>query len=175
MKDKHYSANFKKDYLAYFAIGLFFVVVAIELYMAIWLPVYLKSQDRWAIQENRQEMLDLFDGLRRKYKKLKLSNQQGKDEVAVLVNCLDRNAIYLREYQKELNLDQIKALNSDYQVFDRFFQVYRRKNDATGKYDASLGKKRQLETVVLLKKLKLRAESRLKAQTQQYNKNGYIE
>ena len=174
MKEQHYSANFKKDYMAYFSIGLFFVIVAIELYMAVWLPVYLKSQDKWAVQENRQELIDKFDGLRRSYTHLKPATQQGKNEIAVIVDCLDKNAIYLRKYQSKMNINQIRALNYDYQALEVFLRVYRTKDKASGKFKLSLGKKRQLQTELLMNKLKKQAEAKLKKQIQQYKKNGYI-
>ena len=175
MKEQHYSANFKKDYMAYFAIGLFFVIVIIELYMAIWLPIYLKSQNRWAIQESRQEMIDRFDGLRRTYSKLKPATKQGKTEIAVIVNCLNNNAIYLREYQMQMNIDQIRALNSDYQTVAIFLRTYRRKDKKSKKHIFSLGTKRQLQTEPFMNKLKKQAATKLKMQVQQYKKNGYIE
>lgn len=161
--------------MAYLAIGLFFVIVAIELYMAIWLPVYLKSQDKWAVQETRQEMIDRFDGLRRAYNKLKPATKQGKDEIAVMVNCLNNNAIYLREYQMRLNIDQIRALNSDYQAIGVFLRTYKFKERKSKKQISSLGKKRQLQTKLFINTLKTQSETRLKTQVQQYNKNGYIE
>lgn len=174
MKDKHYSANFKKDYLAYFTIGLFFVVVAIELYMAIWLPIYLKSQDSWAIQENRQEMIDRFDGLRRPYHRAKSSSRQAKNEIAIIKKCLDNNAIYLREYQSKMNMEQIKALTSDYNAFRLFLRIHLRKDKKSGKCKSSLGKERKLNATLLLKKLKTDTETQFNSQIKQYNKNGYI-
>jgi hypothetical protein len=175
LKDKHYSANFKKDYLAYFAITLFFVIVGIELYVAIWLPVYLKSQDKWAIQENRQEMLDRFDGTRRQYSKLKHVTREGKDEVAMIMNCLNNNAIYLRAHQMDLSIDQINALTSDYKAIAGFLKILKLKSKDSGKYESSLGQKRQLKTEIFLETLRKKSAARFKEQVQQYNKNGYIE
>ncbi len=175
LKNKHYSANFKKDYLAYFTIGLFFVVVAIEIYMAVWLPIYLESQGKWAIQENRQEMLDRFDGLRRSYSRTRPSSLQAKNEIAIIKKCLDNNAIYLREYQSDMNMDQIKALTSDYNSFHSFLKIYLRKDKKSGKYKLSLGKERKLKTSTMLKKLKIDTEAQLNIQIKQYNKNGYIQ
>lgn len=175
MKEQHYAANFKKDYLAYLAIVLFFMIVAIELYMAIWLPIYLRSKDKWAIQEDRQEMIDLFDGLRGGYRRVKPVSQQGKDEVALIMNCLDNNAIYLRQYQMQLKLDQVMALTKDYQTLAGFLKVYRVKNKKNAKQESSLGKKPQLTTEVFLEQLRRRSAARLNKQIQQYKKNGYIE
>ena len=173
-EEKKYSANFKKDYMAYFAIGLFFVIVVIELYMAIWLPVYLKSQNRWALQENRQEMIDRFDGLRSAYTRLKPATQQGKAEIAITLDCLNQNAIYLRKYQDKLTIDQIRTLNSGYQELAVFLKVYRKKDRKSGKFKSALGKKRQLKTKLFIDKLRVRAEQQLAKNIQQYKKNGYI-
>jgi hypothetical protein len=173
-EENKYSANFKKDYMAYFAIGLFIVIVIIELYMAIWLPIYLKSQNSWALQENRQEMIDRFDGLRSAYSRLKPATQQGKAEIKIIMDCLNHNAIYLRKYQEQLTIDQIRTLNSGYQELAIFLKVYRKKDKASGKFKSALGKQRQLKTKLFIDKLRRKAEQQLTKNIQQYKKNGYI-
>ena len=58
------SAKFKKDYIAYLAIAIFFFILTSELVIAVWLPVHLRSENVWALQVARQDMIDMFDSLR---------------------------------------------------------------------------------------------------------------
>ncbi len=145
-EEQHYSANFKRDYLTYVSIGLFFLIVLLEIWAAVWLPLYMKSQHNWAVSENRLEMIDLFDRIRREYSRLNLATDQGKDEASMIMKILNINAIYLRKYGDQLNLEQIIALNKNYQTFSTFLRIYRRKNRRTKKLDGSLGKPIELQT-----------------------------
>ena len=52
------SAKFKKDYIAYLAIGIFFFILTTELVIAVWLPVHLRSENVWALQVARQYRAD---------------------------------------------------------------------------------------------------------------------
>lgn len=159
------TVRFKKDYMAYMAICLFILIVAAEIVMAVWLPMHLKSQDAWAIQESRQEMIDLFDSLRNNYKKIKPTNQRHSEEVALVMDCLDDNAIYLRTYNKDLSMDQIKALDDSFKTIFSFYQIHK-----AGK---PIGVKRTLDPEQFIRNLDETARKSLIQQQKEYSKTGF--
>jgi hypothetical protein len=105
------SAKFKKDYIAYLAIGIFFFILSSELVIAVWLPVHLRSENVWALQVARQDMIDLFDSLRSSFGKISKTSQL-EGEANIVTKCLDSMAIYLRAHQAELNAGQIAEIRS---------------------------------------------------------------
>lgn len=110
------SAKFKKDYIAYLAIGIFFFILITELIIAIWLPVHLRSENVWALQVARQDMIDLFDGLRGNFGRISKTSQL-EGEATIVTKCLDSMAIYLRTYQAGLTAGQIAEIRSDLDNF----------------------------------------------------------
>ncbi|MCP3965569.1 MAG: hypothetical protein GY750_12805 [Lentisphaerae bacterium] len=107
MKRSLFSANFKKDYVAYSAIVIFFVIVVMELFMAIYIPVHLTSEDVWAEQVSRQEMLDRFDYLRNRLFRFKSKDDRAEEEGKIVLKTLNAFADYLRANQANMSQDQI--------------------------------------------------------------------
>ena len=110
------SAKFKKDYIAYFAIGIFFFILITELIIAIWLPIHLRSENVWALQVARQDMIDMFDNLRGNFGRISKTSQL-EGEATIVAKCLDSMAIYLRTYQAGLTAGQIAEIRSDLDNF----------------------------------------------------------
>ena len=110
------SAKFKKDYIAYLAIGIFFFILTTELVIAIWLPVHLRSENVWALQVARQDMIDQFDSLRNGFSRISKTSQL-EGEANIVTKCLDSMAIYLRTYQAALNAGQIAEIRSNLDDF----------------------------------------------------------
>lgn len=106
------SAAFKKDYIAHLAIGIFFFILIAELIMAVWLPIHLRSENVWALQVARQDMIDMFDVMRRGFIVIK-DNNQLEGEADIARKSLDKLAIYLRKYQAGLNAGQIAEIRTE--------------------------------------------------------------
>ncbi len=110
------ATKFKRDYVAGFAIAFFVVIVFCELLLAIWLPVHLRTTNVWALQVARQDMIDLFDSLRRGFSSVS-GNSRAEGEAAIIAKNLDALAIYVRDYQAELSQAQIEEIRSDLDGF----------------------------------------------------------
>ena len=110
------SAKFKKDYIAYLAIAIFFFILTSELVIAVWLPVHLRSENVWALQVARQDMIDMFDSLRSGFGRISKTSQL-EGEANIVNKCLDSLAIYLRTYQAGLNAGQIAEIRSNLDDF----------------------------------------------------------
>jgi len=103
------SAKFKKDVVAYFAILLFFLIVAAELFLAVWLPWHLRLDGMWAEQVARQELIDRFDYLRSRTRKAaNTMPEPAASEAAMIQRSLDGAANYLNRYGEELSPEQCR-------------------------------------------------------------------
>lgn len=103
------SAKFKKDFVVYFAIVLFFLIVAAELFLAVWLPWHLKIDSMWAEQVARREVIERFDRLRTQARKAAASMPKpAASEAAMIQKSLDRATGYLNRYGDRLTPEQCR-------------------------------------------------------------------
>lgn len=101
------SVKFKKDYMMGLAFLLFFLIVASECFLAVWLPWHLKLDSMWAEQVIRQELIDHFDSVRGRSRRA--SEKQSKpasSEAAIICRSLDRAAAFMHKHGKELTPQQ---------------------------------------------------------------------
>ena len=105
-----YSANFKRDYVAFFAVVIFFLIVISELVLAVSLPLYMRHDSAMAVSVRRLRLLESFDAARRAAQSLKPKNDTVQAELALLSWNLDMMADYLRRYAKYLTSDEIALL-----------------------------------------------------------------
>lgn len=113
MKKSFMSAKFKKDYVAYLAVVIFFFIVLAEMFMAIGIPMHLRSENVWAEQVSRQEMIDSFDGIRNGFSGFSSKNDRAEEEAKIAGKCLNSLANYLRQYQSVMSQDQIQEVEAD--------------------------------------------------------------
>ena len=104
------SANFKKDYVAYSAIVIFFLIISFEIFMAIFIPAHLEMQDIWSEEVARQDMINNFDYTRNTFLSFKSKREDAEEEAEVIVNSLTSLADYLREYQYQITMKEINDI-----------------------------------------------------------------
>jgi len=106
------SAKFKKDIVVYFAIILFFLIIAAELFLAVWLPWHLKIDSMWADQVARRELIERFDRLRTQTRKAAASMPKpAASEAAMIQKSLDRATGYLNRYGDQLTPEQCRIFS----------------------------------------------------------------
>ncbi len=103
------SAKFKKDYMMLMSFMIFFLIVAAECFLIVWLPWHLKLDGMWAEQVAQQELIDAFDGLRggSRNAAAKLSKPAGA-EAALICESMDGAAAYMHRYGKSMTPQQCK-------------------------------------------------------------------
>jgi hypothetical protein len=148
VKRNLFSANFKKDYVAYSAIIIFFVIVVVELFMAICIPVHLQGEHVWAEQVSRQEMLDKFDFLRGRLHNFRGKDKRATGEGQIILNALNAFADYLRENQARMSQTQIVQCN---ECFNKLTSVAE-KLAQKGAYSS----KKTLDAKTYIEKLKVK-------------------
>lgn len=111
---KLFSARFKRDYVAYMAVVLFFLIVASELVMAISIPILVKHQELWDRQTALQEMAAFFDTTRDALRGTAGSkNERIAGEAGLLVHALDELALYLRRNREDMSIEQVNTVNTE--------------------------------------------------------------
>jgi len=119
MEKIHYSAKFKRDYVAISAVVIFFSIVIAEFFLAVSIPLYVRRENVLALSVRKLSLIEEFDELRRNARKVSSSNDVISAEADLLLWALNRNADYLREYADELTSDEVAKM-----------QEYQRRIDA---------------------------------------------
>ncbi len=108
-----FTAKFKRDYVAASAVVIFFLIVLTELTLAVGIPSYLLKSDIWALQIQRQNLIEKFDAMRNGISKAKIKDADADEENKLVIWTLNMMANYLRLSRNRLNADQISELNAD--------------------------------------------------------------
>lgn len=104
------SANFKRDYVAAMAIGLFIIMVISELVVAVSIPIAINHTSLFAEHGTRQRMVNDFDALRHNCNINNEKNPIGKVadmERKLIRNDLDIISSHLREYFQHMPMDEV--------------------------------------------------------------------
>lgn len=115
-----YSCRRKSDFMTYFAIYFFLLVVAFELYLIVWVPIQLKREDVLQKHVAKENLVTLVDTLRREVGGIGGATSLNKGEVELTRTVLDLYALYIREYQDALEFAQILDL---YKMLNRYQAV----------------------------------------------------
>lgn len=108
-----FTAKFKRDYIAYAAVVIFFAIVAAEVALAIGIPVFLVNSDLWARQIQRQNMETDYDWLRRAIRRSKIGDENAQQELALVGWGLNMMSRYLREHRHDMPHSQVVVINSE--------------------------------------------------------------
>ena len=108
-----FTANFKRDYVAYSAIGMFFLIVAAEVILAVSIPAYFVRSNLWDLQIAQQGLLSDFDDLRSRCNRFAGKTPDVTEENNILLWNLNLMSNYIRVNQKRLGWDDIRSLTED--------------------------------------------------------------
>ena len=116
IKEK-YSCRRKSDFVTYFAICFFILVVIFELYLIVWMPIQLRREGVLEKHVAKENLVTLADSIRDQ-----LNGVRGKDaltqgEIDLAKKVMDLYALYIREHQDALTLPQILDL---YKMLNRY-------------------------------------------------------
>ena len=109
---KKYSCRRKSDFVTWFAIVFFFVVVALELYLILWVPIQLRREGVLQKHVAKEQMGRKIDHYRHQMKRIETSNSLNRGEISLARNMMDLYANYIRLYQDKLDLAEILEISS---------------------------------------------------------------
>lgn len=115
-----YSCKRKSDFMTYFAIYFFLLVVVFELYLIVWVPIQLKREDVLQKHVAKENLVTLVDTLRSEIGRIGTAASLNKGEVELTRTVLDHYALYIREHQDALDFPQIIDL---YKMLNRYQAV----------------------------------------------------
>ena len=112
-----YSCRRKSDFVTWFAIVFFFVIVALELYLILWVPIQLKREGVLQRHVAKEQMGTKIDHYRHVMRRIPTENSLNKGEISLAQNMLDLYANYIRMYQDKLELSEILEIS---ELLDRY-------------------------------------------------------
>ena len=104
------SANFKRDYMAYFAVILFCAIVIGEIIIAIAIPTYLSRSSAMAKEVRSIKLRESFDSVRYYANSVKCANDNAVLERSLVVWDLNKLAKFLRTNGENLSGEDIAKL-----------------------------------------------------------------
>lgn len=113
-----YSCRRKKDFVTFFAVAMFLLIVLFECYLMFWLPIQFRRQNAMAQHVARQNITQMADHLRNlsrpnnRINRKKNLNSLQESEMELILASLDILAIYVRENQENLSDSQAKELQA---------------------------------------------------------------
>jgi len=107
-----YSCRRKKDFVTWFAIIFFFIIVALELYLILWVPIQLQREGVLQKHVAKEQMGKKVDHYRKEMRRLSAEDSLNKGEIALAQDMLDLYANYIRTYQDKLELSEILEISS---------------------------------------------------------------
>lgn len=148
-----YSANFKRNYVAFFAFFLFAAMIFSEFFLAVSIPIFVQRENAYAEEIRKRELLMTFDHARQTCREIKESSEIIALEKKLLSDTLDHLAIYLRKESGKLTVEDVNNLYPHVKKLDRV--ALRLKAGKTfsqesklnsGRYINSLLNKRKIQT-----------------------------
>lgn len=108
---ERYSCKRKSDFVTYFAIGFYVLIIIFEFYLVFGIPLQLRREGVLQKHVVKEEMVKLVDYQRGLLKYVPVQNATNKNEVALVNNMLDLYASYIRQYQDILSLQDMLEIN----------------------------------------------------------------
>ena len=107
-----YSCRRKRDFVTWFAIIFFFVIVTLELYLILWVPIQLRREGVLQKHVAKEQMGRKIDSYRHQMRRIPAATSLNKGEIALAQSMLDLYANYIRLYQDKLDLAEILEITS---------------------------------------------------------------
>jgi len=109
---QRYSCRRKKDFITFFAVALFILIISFECYLMFWLPIQFRKQNAMARHVACQRLVEMADFLRNisRPRSNENFNSLQESEMELIRSSLDILAFYVREHQEYLTDSQINEL-----------------------------------------------------------------
>ena len=128
-----YSVRRKRDIVTVFAIALFLLLVAFQLFLTLIVPGLLKKRNAFEFHVAKLEMSAQIDMLRRGLSAVRPDSDLHRGEVVTVIGVTDQLAMYTRETLDQLSLKQIFQLK---RIFGQYEAVLRRWMEKPPRYYA---------------------------------------
>lgn len=117
---QYYSCKRKPDIVTWMAIGLFLIVILMQVYLVAFLPIQLRNDETLAYNVARDKMLQNIDKLRVTLPNLeeKMPDKLAKGEIQMTRSAFERLMLHTRDHRDALDLAQVTELAQRFQMFE---------------------------------------------------------
>lgn len=119
---QYFSCKRKPDVVTGIAISLFLIVILLQVYLIVFLPMQLRKGETLAYNMARDKMLRDIDVLRSALPKVKMPNELAEGELQMTKSAFERLMLYTREHRDGLDLAQVTELAQRFRMFDFMLQ-----------------------------------------------------
>ena len=119
---QYFSCKRKPDIVTGIAIGLFLIVILLQVYLIVFLPVQLREGEALAYNMARDKMFRDIDKLRSALPKVKMPDELAEGELQMTKSAFERLMLYTREHRDGLDLAQVSELAQRFRMFDFMLQ-----------------------------------------------------
>ncbi len=127
---QYYSCKRKPDIVTWTAIGLFLIVILMQVYLIAFLPIRLRNDETLAYNVARDKMLQDIDKLRSILPKIAPPDDLAEGELQMTRSAFERLMLYTREYRDGLDLARITELSQRFQMFEFIVRRWTAKKQA---------------------------------------------
>ena len=112
-----FTANYRRNYVAFMAVALFFFIIAGEIVLATGIPLLMRNENLMSEEAARNELLATFDQARKRCDSITgLNASKQEDEIILLEkqlisNALNRFARYMKNEGDKLTPEEVKQIN----------------------------------------------------------------
>ena len=112
-----FTADYRRDYVAFMAVALFFLIIAGEIILATGIPLLMRNENLMSEEAARNELLATFDRARKRCNSIRgLNTAKQEDEIILLEkqlisNALNRFARYMKNEGNKLTPEEVKQIN----------------------------------------------------------------
>lgn len=113
-----FTADYKRNYVAFMAVLLFFLIIAGEILLAVAIPLLMRNENLMRDEANRLDLLQQFDSARILCSRIGSKNQSGSDdnillqEKQLLTDALDSFARYMRNEGQNLTPGEVQKISA---------------------------------------------------------------
>lgn len=112
--EKQFTVRYRRNYVTFLAVALFFLIIAGELVLATSIPLLMKNDSLLNEHAARNELLRSFDSLRSRANNIPGKNVSGTEdqiillEKKLLVSAIEQFTRYMRDHGEHMTPDEVK-------------------------------------------------------------------
>lgn len=116
--EKQFTAQYRRNYVTFLAVALFFLIIAGEIFLATSIPILMRNDKLMNEHAARNELLRSFDSVRSSCNNITGKNSKGVEEPIILmekklvVRAVESLTRYMRSYGEHLNPDEVKTIQN---------------------------------------------------------------
>ncbi len=117
MRKDMMTARFKRDYVTYFAVITFLLIIMLEVFVAVWIPLRIRKDRLYDNLVIRIQTIRSFDTNRNNLRKLIKASEDEKiiAEAQLLIEEMNQLAIYLNinDNNEKLSPEQVEIISKE--------------------------------------------------------------